>query len=105
MTTPFRTERRNFKAAGNFLRKCRGDEIRGQMTIRRDRRPRSGYGGAKTKCTRGSSWQRHIRALGDFVNGGEPRTPPGNPRGSPRPPPPHFTTPPPPPPQHPRMPP
>src|SRR6266852_505696 len=37
------------------------------MTIKRDRRPRSGYGGGR-KYARRSSWPRHIRVLRRFVN-------------------------------------
>src|SRR5258708_17616065 len=99
MTNPFRRERRKFQRRGDFQKRRRGDEIRGQMTIRRDRRPRSGYGGGTAECARRSSWQRHIRAPRDFVNGGARAGPPRTPGPPPPPPPPPTPQPSPPPPQ------
>src|SRR5262249_8855420 len=61
MTNPFRRKAPEFQYRGGFSRNRRGNKIRGlRMTIRRDRRPRSGYGDGR-KPARRSSWQRHIR--------------------------------------------
>jgi hypothetical protein len=67
MTNPFRSEPGISMPRRISAEKRRGDETRGLRTIRRDRRPRSGYGGER-RFVRRSSWQRHIRALRPFVN-------------------------------------